>query len=211
MYARVMKVIIAAACVAIAFPLQAETRVACVGDSITWGGKKVRGKSFPTVLGKLLGDKYEVKNFGQSGRTMLRKGDKPYDTKAATDFKPDIVIIKLGTNDTKSRNWKNKADFVADCIAMIKHFQGLSSKPKVWLCRPVPAYPGNFGISGKVIEKEVLPLIDEAAAKADVEVIDLFTALSGKKDLFPDAVHPNVEGHLLIAEAVHSAITKKKR
>jgi acyl-CoA thioesterase I len=191
--------------------VNAETKVACVGDSITWGGKKVKGKSFPTVLGKLLGSKWDVKNFGQSGSTLLRKSTKPYNTQAAKGFAPNIVIIKLGTNDTKSKNWKNKKDFVTDYLAMIKEFQNLKSKPTVWICRPVPAnIPTKFGISGKIMKDEIIPLIDEVAKKANVPVIDLFTVLSGKNDLFPDTVHPNVEGHQLIAEAIHAALTGKK-
>jgi len=80
-------------------------RIACVGDSITYGaGIKGRvTKSYPAQLQELLGATYNVGNFGVSGRTLLKKGDKPYwENKAyknALDFKPDIVIIKLGTND----------------------------------------------------------------------------------------------------------------
>ena len=76
---------------------------------------------------------------------------------------------------------------------MIKEFQSLKTKPAVFICRPVPAnIPTKFGISGKIMENEVIPLIEEISKKANVRVIDLFTALSGKKKLFPDTVHPNV-------------------
>ena len=84
-------------------------RIACVGDSITFGaGVKNRTKnSYPVVLGKSLGDGYDVRNFGVSGATLLKKGDKPYwklgDFKKATEFKPNIVIIKLGTNNNLIR------------------------------------------------------------------------------------------------------------
>ena len=95
-------------------------RVACVGDSITFGaGVGDREKnSYPAVLGRLLGEKWQVKNFGVSGATMLNKGDKPYTKQkafaAALEFKPNVVLIKLGTNDSKPQNWKFKADFAAD-------------------------------------------------------------------------------------------------
>src|SRR4051812_11154381 len=96
------------------FALAAEKiKVACVGDSITAGaGVQDPGhNAYPVVLQRLLGDKYEVKNFGVSGTTLLKKGDSPYWNqkafKAATAFAPDIVIIKLGTNDTKAQNWKH--------------------------------------------------------------------------------------------------------
>src|SRR5208282_1861310 len=76
-------------------------RLACVGDSITYGaGVKHRDhNSYPVQLGKLLGDKWEVKNFGHSGATMVKKGDLPYDKtneyKHALEFKPDVVVIFL--------------------------------------------------------------------------------------------------------------------
>jgi lysophospholipase L1-like esterase len=166
----------------------------------------VRGKAFPDVLGRMLGDGWVVKNFGQSGRTLLRKGDKPYDTQQAKDFAPNVVIIMLGTNDTKSRNWKHKSDFVEEYLGMIQEFKDLKTKPKVWICRPVPAFTGKFGISGKTIENEVVPFVDQTAKKSGVGVIDLFTALSGKGEFFPDTVHPDAAGHKLMAETIHAAI-----
>ena len=55
-------------------------RVACVGDSITYGSgiKGRETKSYPAQLAGMLGEDYVVKNFGVSGATMLKKGDKPY-------------------------------------------------------------------------------------------------------------------------------------
>lgn len=85
-------------------------RIACVGDSITYGaGIEERAKnSYPAQLQNLLGDRYQVENFGVSGRTLLKQGDKPYwDEPAyqnALKLKPDMVIIKLGTNDVKPLN-----------------------------------------------------------------------------------------------------------
>src|ERR1044072_7428681 len=95
-------------------------RVACVGDSITWGSG-VEGResnSYPAVLQRLLGEKYEVSNFGVSGATMLKRGDKPYwEMSAFTDalaFKPNVVVIKLGTNDSKPQNRTNITEFAGD-------------------------------------------------------------------------------------------------
>ncbi len=119
-----------------------KVRVACVGDSITYGAavEDRANNCYPAVLGKLLGDKYEVRNFGVSGATMLKKGDKPYwKEKAftqAADFAPNIVVIKLGTNDTKPQNWKHKAEFEADARAMVRHFKELAGKPKVFVALP---------------------------------------------------------------------------
>jgi lysophospholipase L1-like esterase len=37
-------------------------------------------------------------------------------------------------------------------------------------------------------------------------VIDLYAALSGKPEMFPDKIHPNAAGAKVMAEAVEAAI-----
>jgi len=190
-------------------------RVACVGNSITFGaGVENRDKnSYPVKLGGLLGDEYEVHNFGVSGATLLKKGDRPYWNesafKNATDLAPNIVIIKLGTNDTKPQNWKSSADYPADLSAMIDHFAQLASKPKVYVCLPVPVHRDLFGIRGSVLNDELLPMLKEVTQRKEVPVIDLYSALLEVPEHFPDGVHPNAAGAELMAKAVHKALTEK--
>lgn len=64
----------------LAAPQAEKTRVACVGDSITYGaGIADRDRdSYPAQLASMLGDKWVVKNFGHSGATLLKNGDLPY-------------------------------------------------------------------------------------------------------------------------------------
>jgi lysophospholipase L1-like esterase len=190
-------------------------RVACVGDSITYGAgiEKRNQNSYPAVLQKLLGDKYEVRNFGVSGSTLLKNGDKPYvKEKAFADakkFNPNIVIIKLGSNDTKPQNWKHIDEYVADYKSLVAEFQTLESKPQVYICYPVPVYKEAFGITDSRVN-ELKPKIAEVAKDLNLPLIDLNMALSGKKEMFPDGVHPDAAGAKVIAETVHKAITEKK-
>ena len=129
-----------------------KTRVACLGDSITFGaGVENRDANcYPIQFGRMLGDKYDVRNFGVSGATLLNKGDKPYRKEsayqAARDFKPHVVIIKLGTNDTKPQNWKYPGRFHRRLQADDPGTVVVEPPPRIWLCTPVPAYPGNWGI-----------------------------------------------------------------
>jgi lysophospholipase L1-like esterase len=187
-------------------------RIACVGDSITFGAaiKDRQANCYPTQLGRLLGARATVRNFGVNGATLLKKGDNPYWRQGAyrnaLAFKPDLVVIKLGTNDSKPQNWKHKAGYVADYVALIKSFQELESKPKVWVCYPVPAYPGRWGITDKVMKEEVIPLIDKVADQAGVRIIDLYAALSNKKDMFPDRVHPNAAGAKVMVKTISKAL-----
>jgi len=134
--------------------------VACIGDSITQGAGAAKGQSYPSQLQAMLGDKWKVGNFGVSGRTLLKKGDFPYwNEKAYQDAlksAPDVVIIMLGTNDTKPQNWKFEAEFVADYTELVKSFQTLASKPRVYVCRPCPVpEPGNFGINETNVLEEI--------------------------------------------------------
>ena len=197
--------------------VQAPKRVACVGDSITFGAAiKDRAKNcYPAQLGRILGEGWEVANFGVNGATLLKKGDKPYWKQKAFEqayaFEPDVVVIKLGTNDSKPQNWKHKADYVADYLDLIEGFRKLESKPEVFICYPVPAYPGRWGITDKVMKEEVMPRLDEVAKKSGCKVIDLYSALSDREEMFPDRVHPNAAGATVIAEVVAAALAEKDK
>ena len=197
-------------------PRKDAVRVACIGNSITFGaGIKNRSRdSYPSVLARMLGDNYWVKNFGVSARTMLNKGDHPYMNepayKNALAFNPNIVVIKLGTNDSKSFNWKYKADFMKDAQPMINAFKGLPSQPKIYLCYPSKAYLTGDGINDDIISKEIIPMIKKLAKKNDLSVIDLHTAMDGMPELFPDRIHPNEKGAQVMAKAVYQSISALK-
>ena len=197
-------------------PRKDAVRVACIGNSITFGaGIKSRSRdSYPSVLARMLGDSYWVKNFGVSARTMLNKGDHPYMNepayKNALAFNPNIVVIKLGTNDSKSFNWKYKADFMKDAQNMINAFKGLPSQPKIYLCYPSKAYLTGDGINDDIISKEIIPMIKKLAKKNDLSVIDLHTAMDGMPELFPDRIHPNEKGAQVMAKAVYQSISALK-
>ena len=192
-------------------------RVACVGDSITFGaGVENRGQNnYPKVLGRLLGAGYETRNFGVNGATLLKKGDKPYwktgAFKAATGFKPHIVIVKLGTNDSKPQNWKHKGQYAADLAALADHFASLPTQPKIWLCKPAPVYRDRWGINEKTVKGEVIPLLEGVAKKKKLPIIDLYKALSGIKQHFPDGIHPNAKGAEILARAVYQVIKGKAK
>ena len=120
-------------------------KIACVGNSITYGSgiKNQFQNSYPGLLSQLLGEGYDVRNFGISARVLLNKGDHPYmheqKFRDLLAFQPDIVTIKLGTNDSKPWNWRYGKDFKKDLTEMLDILQELPSKPKIYLCLPVPA------------------------------------------------------------------------
>ena len=185
-------------------------KVACVGDSITQGvgTQDPATGSYPAQLQALMGSQWQVHNFGVGGRTLLRKAD-PLDHRPALEYLPNVVVIALGTNDSKTGVWsKHETEFVPDYVAMIQAFQALPSHPKVWACLPPPTFPGNWGITEDAIRDAVIPAIKKAAQETGIEVIDLHSPLLSSKALFPDAVHPNEEGAKRIAELIAKAISK---
>lgn len=192
---------------------KAPVKVACIGDSITQGSGAADGQSYPSQLQDMLGDSWKVGNFGVSGRTLLKKGDYPYWNEQAYQnalkSNPDVVIIMLGTNDTKPQNWKFESEFVADYTELIKSFQALASKPRVYVCRPCPVpEPGNFGINETNVKEEI-KRVDQLAKELKLGVIDMHTALAAKPQMLPDRVHPNTEGAGEMAKAAFKALTGK--
>jgi lysophospholipase L1-like esterase/pimeloyl-ACP methyl ester carboxylesterase len=191
----------------------APIKVACIGNSITYGsGIDNRPlNSYPAQLQRMLGDKWVVRNFGVGGRTMLKKGDRPFWNEEAymqaKEFLPDVVIIKLGTNDTKPMNWKFGSEFYVDYKAMVKELKSLSSHPQIFVCKPVPAYAIQWGINDSIIVHGVIPTVEKLAKEEKLQVIDLYAPLSGKTELFPDHIHPNPEGAGLMAKTIYKALT----
>lgn len=191
-------------------------RIACVGDSITYGAgiKDRQNNNYPLILGKALGQNFDVRNFGVSGATMLKKGDFSYwerpAFKQATEFNPHVVVIKLGTNDSKPQNWKYAEEYVLDYEAMINHFASLPAKPKIWLCSPAPVYQTRWGISEEVVVGGVIPKVQNLARRKGLPIIDMYQFLSNKPEMFPDMIHPNAAGARVMAEAVEAAILAKE-
>lgn len=190
-------------------------RVACIGNSITYGsGATDRAKtSYPAILAQLLGDNYEVRNFGLGGRTLLFKGNRPYINEPqyaeSMQWMPEIVIIKLGTNDSKPMNWDaHSAEFEHDLRVFVKSYLDLTPRPKVYLCEPIWIADERIGIYEKVVAGEIIPIIHKVAAELGVEVIDLHKTLKDMPQLVPDGVHPNDLGYTLIAKDIFERIKK---
>lgn len=199
-------------------PKKDAVRVACIGNSITDGSgifmRDIFG--YPAQLQKKLGDGYLVKNFGIGGRTMLQKGDYPYmKEKAWQDaqgFLPDIVVIKLGTNDSKPKNWKYGNEFAANMQSMLDTLKALSSHPRIILATPIPALNTTGNISQEALTAEICPLIKDLAKKNNCELIDfqtLFQPIEGM--MSSDGIHPTKKGAGQMAEIVFQTIVNRDK
>lgn len=191
-------------------------RVACVGNSITYGtGIEDREHfSYPVQLQKMLGDKYVVGNFGKPGATLLRHGHRPYfeqnEFKEAMRFKGDIVVIHLGINDTDPRNWPNYRDeFVTDYLALIDSLRSVNHNARFIIARMTPiAHRHPRFISGTELwHTEIQQAIETVAKMSGAELIDFHAPLYPYPNLLPDAIHPNAEGAGILARTVYGGIT----
>jgi lysophospholipase L1-like esterase len=190
------------------------TRVACIGDSITWGFTLLRPwkQSYPALLQEMLGPSYEVRNFGYNNASARFDSDTPYvkkkDYQDSLAWNPDIVLIMLGTNDTKRRNW-DPVIFRRDYTELVKSYVALPSHPRVILIGPIrihlPLKIPVLGLYPETMEEGVRPAIGRIASELGLEFIDLV-------DLFPDStymmdgVHPQAAGARLLAEAIYQAV-----
>ena len=189
-------------------------RVACIGDSITWGFTLLNPwkQSYPVLLQEKLGDSYEVRNFGHNDASARFDADTPYVKKRvyreSLAWNPDIVLLMLGTNDTKTRNW-DPAIFRRAYRKIVESYQNLPSNPRVILIAPIRIFlilgKPLLGVHPDTMEEGVRPAIREIAAEPGLELVDL-------RDLFTDTqycrdgVHPQRTGAQMLAEAIYSSI-----
>ena len=210
-------------------PAHDAIRVACIGNSITDGSgiDMASMHGYPASLQQLLGKEYWVKNFGVSGRTMLNKGDRPYMKEMAwrdaLAFRPDVVVIKLGTNDSKPQNWQHSAEFKQDLVQMLtelcpelgqlpknkkKRAKALAEvKTQIFLCTPIPAFKSTWNINDSVIVNGVIPIQQEVAKEYGLQVIDLHTLFGNDSNMMvADGIHPNEKGARRMAEIIVDAL-----
>lgn len=211
-------------------PKPTARRVVCIGNSITDGHgiEMPSANGYPAQLQKILGDDYVVMNCGNSGRTLLTNGNLPIVKESqwrdAKAWNPDIVVIKLGTNDSKKINWdEHSNEFATDLQHMIDTLSAITpnaqrgvkkAKPRIMLCCPIIGDHSDGDEAGRcrnsVIRDEIIPKIREVARKNKLEVIDLYNVVDlNDGDFLPDRLHPNRKGAEKIAKTVAEAIVRK--
>jgi len=193
-------------------------RIACVGDSITrgtfvWGRKR---HSYPAQLQATLGARYCVCDFGVNGHAVQESSDRPYRSSGAfassSAFEPNIVLVMLGTNDARGDNWKGVALFEAGYRALVAHYQGLDSRPRVWLLTPPTLFKlgrssaVRYGMSESAIA-EISSAIRRIGPELGCDIIDINEITAHHPEAFRfDGVHPGAAGATLIAQAVADAL-----
>ncbi len=167
------------------------------GDSLTAGYGLAPEDAFPAIIDKKLeGQKtdYRVVNAGVSGETSsggLTRID------WVLNQSVDIFILELGANDglrgIPLDQTKKNLQGIIDKVA--------SKNPK---CRIIIAgmmIPPNMG---QDYANEFASLYPNLSKKNSTELIPfLLEGVAGNPDLnLPDGIHPNIEGHAIVADNV---------
>ncbi|MEU4014971.1 GDSL-type esterase/lipase family protein [Microbacterium sp. NPDC028030] len=190
---------------------QDRIHVAAVGDSNTYGaGVLFRGRarrSYPGRLQQLLGERYQVLNYGVNRRTLQHDGDWPYDAtpsaEASVRVGADIVLIMLGSNDARGENW-NAARFESELVAFVERYRAAGAT--VHLLTPPVAFENRRGVSARTIEAEVVPLVRRVARARDIGLIDVFEITKASVASHPDGIHLDARSSAIVAAAVAEAL-----
>ena len=194
-----------------------------MGDSITFGAgvKKTRKSDcWEAKLEKLFSGSYQVLNYGISGATLQDEGNKPYWNmpekqlqgypEAALALKPQIILLMLGTNDSKPYNW-DRERYEAQLRQRTEELKASGAR-LILMCPPF-ACPANgsdvvaFDIINETIRDEIVPIVKKCAADNEVDCIDLYALTEGHGEYFADGVHPNSFGNRVIAGEIHRFLT----
>ena len=192
-------------------------RIGCIGDSITAGVGSTDSKYFayPAQLARYLWKDALVFNYGNSGKTMRNDladaYNKTEEYRACLNNAAhlDIITIMLGTNDSnRDRSWSaaDDASFNQSCEALVNAMYDKNEDLRFVLCT-CPTYFGADGFASmRVVSlvKKLVPTLQEK--EYTVDLFDMRSVTSGMKDLYPDTLHPNNQGHMEMANAFAASL-----
>lgn len=197
--------------------------VYCLGDSITYGSglsdEKRAAASYPAQLGQLLGARYTIINYGVPGATLQNTTEKSYRKTGYVDItkmqSPDILIIMLGTNDSRPAYW-DAACYKEQYVELVQELKEMECHPYIYLMAPPEAFPGAngsilYGIDNEVIHGQIREIVREVAEQTGVGMIDLYAVTEGHPEYFGDGVHPNAQGYALLAETIADRIRQDEQ
>lgn len=198
-------------------PRTEQTRVACVGDSTTYGTAMPNNfhNSYPAQLQRFLGDGYHVANFGVHGKMVKDINDDSYRrTKQyarSLAYDADIIVLMLGANDTKPQNWTSMEEFEDSYRSLVASYMNMEGERLIKICTPASVYPMKDGDYSYHIDPDKLYQISEFiihfADEMELELIDIYDITSGHPEWYePDRVHPNKHGARAIAASVFERI-----
>lgn len=175
--------------------LLTEKTVVIIGDSLTEGYGVPKEKAFPFLVEERFASQnraVKVINSGISGSTSASAPDR---VKWALQSRPDVIVLALGANDglrglspsAMKQNLRKAIDMAQEAGTKVILFGMLM--------------PPNFG---KRYQQDYENAFKSLAKEKDVPFLPfLLEGVGGKKELNQaDGIHPNEEGHKIMAETV---------
>ncbi len=179
----------------------AETKIIALGDSLTEGYGISEEQAYPALLQDRLskeGFNIKIINAGVSGATSASG---PSRLKWHLKAKPSILILALGANDglrgiSSEKMEKNLIETlrIAQKNSMKILFVGMQMPP-------------NYG---KKYRDDYQNVFSKIAKKERLEFVPfLLEGVAGNPKLnLPDGIHPNEEGHKVLAETIYKHLKK---
>lgn len=194
-------------------------KVACIGDSLTYG-HTWHNQSYPVYLQETLGDGVEVQNFGVNGSAVTDRNESNYKLKYDTlqeyrsslAFEPDVVVIMLGSND--GYNWTgSEPTFEEEYAKLINSYVDNGAKQVVLLTSPPTMESNAFNISDEIIKTQVCPHQREIANQFGLPLVEIREAFDARDDVASlfrpgDGVHFSVEGAQFVAQLVADTLIR---
>jgi len=200
-------------CLMLHFPLFSLSRssheslkVACIGDSLTYGyGLLSREQnSYPAQLSRLLPSGYDLRNFGINGACANQDRKDYYlsrNGQEIIDWDPDILIIMLGSNDSKEYNWQTGAKYLEGMKSIIRALNA-EKKSEVILMTPPPCRLNPYGIRDSVIREEIIPALENLSRECGFSLINLYDPLKQEENIYYDNIHLNKKGYSRMTEEI---------
>lgn len=188
-------------------------RFVVVGDSTSVGVGAQPQESFPWIIAKRLGEKFEVELHvvGVSGARIEDAAREQ--VPAAIALKPDLVLIEIGANDathlTSSKTVRAKMKQMLDAFDQVKIDVVVAGPPDMGTTRAF-AQPLRIlsGYSGAKVQRA----IEQVVIPRGIPYVDLAAGTGPAFDADPtryyctDLFHPSAEGYALWADVMYSAV-----
>lgn len=195
-------------------------RIACCGDSITFGtcaaAETVNGYTYakenffyPNAMQKLYGTEAVVGNFGYPGSAIGSGYNKYYNSgvyNAMTQFDPDVIVLALGTNNA-SQMPGSKDAFLSYYRSMLGDMHKRFPEAKIIMTTAL--YRWDSAQRTEQVEKYIIPLQKQLADEYDyVTLYDAYTEYKpyGTTQYYKDKLHPNNLGYQKLAETMKKGV-----
>ncbi len=195
-------------------------RIACCGDSITFGtcaaaetsGGYTYAKEnffYPNLMQKLYGTDAVVGNFGYPGSALGSGYNKYYCSgvyNAMTEFDPDVILLALGTN--------NASGMPGSKDAFLSYYRGMLGDmhkrfPEAKIIMTTALYRWDKEERTQQVEQYIIPLQKQLADEYDyITLYDAYNEYKpyGTTQYYKDKLHPNNLGYQKLAEVMKKGV-----